>query len=221
MEPAAGTEPEVESASPADDEEVTAGNGCGWRVLLVLVVIVGLVVGGWWGVHVALRRGWMQQIDRSYSEVSLLPAPLIRPANPDMEIQIYYAVRGRALDFRVLRLRRPPGGSAERVDLIREALNNPSDPDRLRSPLPPGTTIRGAYILDGIVWLDMSREFVTPEQPTPLGERLIVYALVNTFLLNNPELQGVRFLVEGEPIETAWGWLDLGSPLGVNLALIG
>jgi hypothetical protein len=87
--------------------------------------------------------------------------------------------------------------------------------------LPGKTVIRAAYILDGIVWIDLSKDFQQPKNPSPLAERLTVYALVDTFLLNAPDLLGVRILVEGQPVSTAWGWLDLSAPLGINLSLIG
>ena len=32
--------------------------------------------------------------------------------------------------------------------------------------------------------------------------------------------QGVRFMIEGETVETAWGWLDLSSPLAPDLSLV-
>jgi hypothetical protein len=203
----------------ADDEEEAGGGG--WGLLLALLLIAALGAGGWWGVRTAQRRGWLQELERTYSEVSLLPGPLVRPARPEQEIQIYYAVNDRGLDYRSYRLRHEAANNAERVDLIRQALSNPNDPDHFRSPLPENTTIRAAYILDGIVWVDLSKEFQRPEHPSPLGERLTVYALVNTFLLNAPDLRGVRILVEGQPVTTAWGWLDLSGPLGVNLSLIG
>jgi hypothetical protein len=168
----------------------------------------------------ALQQGWLDQFHRAYGDVSLLPGALARPSDPALEIQVYYvAPGGQGLEWRVYKLRRAPANDAERVDLACQAIA--ADAGRQRLPLPANVKIRGAYVLDGIVWIDLSKEFLQPENPTPLGERLAVYALVDTFLLNIPGLQGARILVEGQPIQSAWGWLDLSSPLGVNLSLIG
>jgi hypothetical protein len=227
--PSHRNDPTVAGAPPehpvAVDDDPPESAGCGWGLLLFLILLTALGLGGWWGVRTALARGWIHQLQRTYSDVALLPDPQFRPGRPNQQIQIYFVVRGRGLDYRSFRLRSAPASDAERVDLIRQALvdpdHRPDSPAQRRSPLPPGTTVRAAYLLDGIVWLDLSKEFQHPENPSPLAERLTVYALVNTFLLNVPGVQGVRILVDGQPVSTAWGWLDLSAPLGANLSLIG
>jgi hypothetical protein len=91
--------------------------------------------------------------------------------------------------------------------------------------LPKGTSIRALYVVGNVLWLDMSPAFLKPDNPSPLMERLVVYSLVNSFLLNDPNpsqptVVGVCFMVDGKPIDSAWGWLDLSSPLGADLSLI-
>jgi hypothetical protein len=194
----------------------------GWRLLFALIFLTALGFGGWWAMRQAQQQGWLDQFHRAYGDVSLLPGTLARPSDPALEIQVYYvAPNGRALDWRVYKLRRAPANDAERVDLACQAIAAGAGADRQCPPLPPNVKLRGAYVLDGIVWIDLSKEFLQPENPTPLGERLTIYALIDTFLLNVPDLQGARLLVDGQPVRTAWGWMDLSSPIGVNLSLIG
>ena len=52
-----------------------------------------------------------------------------------------------------------------------------------------------------------------------LGEILIVYETVNT-LTNFPEIERVQFTIEGEPIESITGHLDLTKPLERDEQLI-
>ena len=80
--------------------------------------------------------------------------------------------------------------------------------------------MRGVYLLDGIIYLDLSQTFTRPEEPTPLGERLAIYSLVNSFMLNLQSLRGVQILIEGQIAQSAWGWLDISTPLGPDLSLI-
>ena len=186
-------------------------------MLLVLAATVG---GGALGVREVLRRGWVDEWQRSYVGVGLIAGKQVQPADPEREVQLFYVVDGRALASQRRRLREA-AGTLERVQVIAREITNPSDPGLYRSPLTGGAAIRGVYLFEGIVWLDLSEEFRAPEHPTPLLERLTVYALVNSFLLNDTSLQGVQIMIGGEPVDSAWGWIDLSQPLGRNLSLIG
>ena len=136
-----------------------------------------------------------------------------------MRLQLYYIVRGEGLAPQTRQLRRP-AQSVEHVYLIAREIQRPPETGLLRSPLPPGSHIRGLYLYEGIVWIDLDEPFLQPKDPSPQLERLVIYSLVNSFMLNDPTLQGVRFMIEGKPVETAWGWLDLSSPLGPDLSLL-
>ena len=60
---------------------------------------------------------------------------------------------------------------------------------------------------------------VKNNQGGSLGEILIVYETVNT-LTNFPEIERVQFTIEGEPIESITGHLDLTKPLERDEQLI-
>jgi hypothetical protein len=47
-----------------------------------------------------------------------------------------------------------------------------------------------------------------------------VYAIVNSVALNIPEIRRVGILVEGQPVETLNGHLDLRHPLPPNLSIV-
>ena len=108
----------------------------------------------------------------------------------------------------------------ERARLILNALFTPPRGAVFRSAMPEGTHLRNYYQVGVTAYLDLSKEFLEPENPTPVGERIAVYASVNSIVLNDLGVEAVQLLVEGQPIETAWGWLDCSSPLGANLSII-
>lgn len=204
-------------------EERSWFTGCSWFFLLGLAVVAALVFAGVWGVRQVMQRSYVRDLDTHFQDVSLLPTRMLKPLQPEMQIQLYFIVRGQALAVQTRRLTHT-AGAIERVHLIAQELANPPATGLFESPLPKGTVIRGVFIHEGIVWIDLSGEFLAAGKQSgiasPHRERLAIYALVNSFMLNDQSLQGVQVLVEGKPISSAWGWLDLSSPLGPDLSLI-
>ena len=216
-------------AEREEDEDLTLedpsleserGRGCGWFLVLGLAVLLGLFVGGGWIIHKITTRGTVAPLKESFPGVSLLPAARVQPSGTKTQIQIYYIARGQALVADKRWLLKPAQSEMERIELVARELARPASSGFLQSPLPPGTKIRGKYLLDGFLWVDLSADFMQVKNPSPLRERLVIYALVNSFMLNETGLKGVRFLIKGEPVETAWGWLDLTASLGPDLSLI-
>ena len=197
-----------------------AGRGWGCFLLLALSVTLALVLGLGFLINGISSQRLVHTIRQNFQEVSLTPTSAsVQPAQAEGQLQIYYIVRGRALapENRQLRHAATP---AERIELIGAEISKRPATGFLQSPLPPGAVIRGKYVLGGVLWLDLSGDFLKAPNPTPLQERLAIYALVNSFMLNEPSLKGVQFMIDGKPVTTAWGWLDLSAPLGADLALI-
>ncbi len=210
--------PHAES-STAPGEKTRGGIGCGWLGLIILMGLVGLGGAGFLLVREIERRGLVERLETSFGHVSLLPQPRVAASEPGLKVQVYYIVGNQGLAARPRRLTRPAQGM-ERIHLIAREIQRPPQSGLLRSPFPPGTGIRAVYLYDGVVWVDLDGGFLEVEDASAQSERLTIYALVNSFMLNDPTLQGVRLMVEGRPVETAWGWLDLGSPLGPDLSLV-
>ena len=79
--------------------------------------------------------------------------------------------------------------------------------------LPPGTRLRDIAILDGIAYVDFSREFRDNHWGGLAGELDTVYSIVNTLGEFN-SVRAVQFLLEGSPISTiGTGAVDLASPV--------
>ena len=226
--PASGRDPEapprereMEPREPPREpatEEPAADWGFGFFALALLLT-VAIIAGGFFGLRRMIDRGYLDQFNYAYQDTSLLPGKDFRPSGAEMNVRVYLTYDGRRLTADIRRLRRAAGGP-ERVRLVLDDLLSSPDDNPLRSPVPEGTRRRGLYQIGRTAYLDMTQEFLSPKEPTPLGERLAVYALVNSIVLNDPSVDAVQLLVEGRPIDTAWGWLDCSSPLGANLSLI-
>jgi hypothetical protein len=80
-------------------------------------------------------------------------------------------------------------------------------------------------VLTGVFVDGRGTAFVDLSPPAePLGgshnELMLAYGVVNSVLLNCPELSRVQLLFGGEEVETLTGHLDLSRPLPLNRAFI-
>lgn len=201
------------------EPEIQERPGCGWSLLLGLMGLAALLVFGLWAAHEINRRNLIQPMAASFEGINWLP-DTPSPTLPDYEIKVYFIAGGQFLSAQS-RTSHGAGEVAERLHQIASELGNrPAGSGLLESPLANGASIRGLYILNDIAYVDLSREFLQPENPSPILERLSLYSFVNSIMLNMPTIKGVQFLIDGQSAKTAWGWMDLSSPLGPDLSLI-
>jgi spore germination protein GerM len=87
--------------------------------------------------------------------------------------------------------------------------------------VPPGTRLRQIYVLeDGTAYVDFSVDLRDGISGGSMEEILTVYSIVDSVALNVPEIQRVGILINGEPVESLNGHLDLRYPLSPDLSLI-
>jgi hypothetical protein len=81
----------------------------------------------------------------------------------------------------------------------------------------PATAQIQSISVDGAtVTVSFSRELVTGHPGGSMTELLTVYALANTLAANFPHLRQVRVLVDGAPVETLKGHVDLREPVAAD-----
>ena len=124
---------------------------------------------------------------------------------------------GRYLTAEVHRLSLGEDTSLERI-VLEELLRGPFGDD-LRTAVPAGTAVRSVATEDGLCTVDLSGEFVSARSGSAQGQRLAVYAIVNT-LTALPEVERVRILSEGEAV-TAYEYLDLERSFAENERVLG
>ena len=86
--------------------------------------------------------------------------------------------------------------------------------------LPDKTLLLGLQVEGSLVTLDFSDDLVNGHPGGTQSELLTVYALTDTLAVNFPHLRQVRILVEGEPIETLKGHVDLRQPVSADFSLV-
>ncbi len=117
---------------------------------------------------------------------------------------------------------RPAATTEERARALLEAiLAGPTGPG-LGRPFPEGTQL-GTTMLSpsSVLYVDLvSTEHIRPPITGSLEELLAVYSLVNSVLLDSPEIRAVVLLWNGQQPTTFAGHLDTSLPLGPDRDLI-
>lgn len=100
-------------------------------------------------------------------------------------------------------------------NLYKEAVNalieGPTNPD-LSKTVPEGTKVLNISRNNDKIQIDFSKDIIENHWGGSAGERLTVYSIVNT-LAQFDEVEEVKFLIEGEEVDTLVGHMDLSRPL--------
>ncbi len=109
---------------------------------------------------------------------------------------------------------------AEFGKIIVEALANGPRTGLMRT-LPQGTTLNAFYVTrDGTAYVDMSDKIIQAHPGGIKSELFIIYSIVNSLILNIPEIDAVKILIGGRDVMTLAGHIDLRFPFKANMLLI-
>ncbi|NMB40444.1 MAG: GerMN domain-containing protein [Firmicutes bacterium] len=107
-----------------------------------------------------------------------------------------------------------------KVALLQELIKGPQKPG-LSITIPAGTKVLGVNEEKekGLVTVNFSEEIITGHWGGSFGEIVTVYSVVNT-LAQLPGVEQVRFLVEGDEVETLVGHLDISEPVEPDWGMV-
>ncbi len=133
-------------------------------------------------------------------------APAVRlPAATEKEtISVFFSDERGKLGRKTVEVHKQLTDRARADILFRELKEARSIPDRLR-------LYELAVGQDGVLYLNVSKEFIDPSSPA--REVPMVYSIVNSFAASFPGARSVQLLVEGEPVYTRSGLLYILKPL--------
>lgn len=140
------------------------------------------------------------------------------PVSPNTA-RIFFTTDGRYLSAEAMELPRDLS-AYERLSRIMERLLGGPTSRYFEPILPDGANLRGMYLLNDKLVIDFSKEISTNLHDGIVAEMLALYSIVNSVVLNIPEIRQVQFLIEGEERSTLGGEVDISAPLGANLNLI-
>ncbi len=131
------------------------------------------------------------------------------------KIQIYLSTReGRYLTG--LSRWIGPGTLDSRIEAALGRLLKDGRPDTI----PEGTRLVKLEIRQNTVYADFTGELKTNHPGGSTAEINTVYAIVNTVLLNFPEIKDVQILIEGEKAATLAGHIDISRPIVAQTRVI-
>lgn len=93
-----------------------------------------------------------------------------------------------------------------------ESLMDDPIEDNLTRIFPKNAAIRSVTVRDGLATVDFDGSILKGFVGGSTGEEFLIGSIVDT-LTNFPEVTSVRFLVDGQEIETLSGHMDLSAPL--------
>lgn len=147
-----------------------------------------------------------------------------RPAGPVQSIKsaahLYFADRD---NYYLMSEQRVVSHSADSVDyarsLVEALIKGPQIP--LVRTIAADTELRAIYIIpDGTCYVDLSQAVEKKHPGGCNSELLTIYSVVNSLILNVPEIKRVKLLIDGKEVQTLAGHIDLEFPLEANMLLI-
>ena len=87
--------------------------------------------------------------------------------------------------------------------------------------IPIGTALRAFYVTsDGTAFVDLTQNAADKHPGGSNSEMLTIYSIVNSLILNIPEVKTVKILIEGRESMTLAGHVDIRFPFKANMLLI-
>ena len=191
---------------------LSKGKGRFW--LLVLVAI-GLA----FGVVFSLGKLFFPRSESVTSTSKVRQSIAVQEAT-SRKVHLYFANRkGRYLQAEQRKIQAQ--GTASAIEAIISALLEGPDNSELVSTMPAGSRLLHVFVTDdGTAYLDFNSELSRLHPGGVTAERLTLYAIVNSLVLNLDQVERVQLLFEGKPASTLSGHLDIRQAKTANLLIV-
>jgi germination protein M len=183
-----------------------------WRVALIAVAAVAAVALLVW-----LLQGGTPQVEQpEILEVADVPTPT--PA-PEQRVILLFVGTDGLLHPELRSVPLPEEVHARIRVVMDELLAGPRSTARLAPPVPYEASLNAVFVnSEGQAFVDLTAP------PGPLTgsstELMLTYGVVNSIILNCPEISAVQVLFGGHEVDTLTGHLDLSRPLVLNRRFI-
>jgi len=190
----------------------------GKRRLRLWLILAGMLV---LGVGAAILAGrWSGGDNKGRLLRSQVTKPVPVHEAPRRRVQLYFSsIGGGHLQAEERRIEAgDPLAAAEA--LLAGFLQGPEGAD-LVSPIPKGTRLLHLFVTEeGTAYVNFSSELSASHPGGVAAERLTLYAIVNTLILNLKEIERVQIMIEGKPQATLAGHFDIRHPKTCDLLLV-
>jgi len=174
-----------------------------FTVLVVLVFCVGLVVG-----YLKPRE-----------TVQTAPVAVDTSSQLSREVVLYFAsIDGQTLVAETRTINECQLDEDCLREMIQVLITGPESD--LAPILPAQVVLRGVTVVDSLVSIDFSQALIAAHPGGTQSELLTIYGLADTLAVNFPHLRQVQVLVEGAPVATLKGHVDLRQPINPDFSLV-
>jgi len=179
-------------------------------LIIVVIVIVGYLIFNKFIVPVWERYTEKLVITKEvpYKEEEIEEVEPV-PTEEMVEVNLYFS-DSQAM-YLVAEKRKISQAPSLARQAVVELIKGPESSD-LYPTIPEGTQVNEVYIVDDIVYIDLSEEIFKNHPGGSSGELMTVYSIVNT-LTEIPMIKGVQILVEGNEMKSLVGHIDISMPL--------
>lgn len=176
-------------------------------VLIVLVVLCYIIFNKF------ITPTWeKQKKEPSISEESIYQEEKKEPehiAEEMIEVNLYFADQEEM--YLVTEKRKIAKSPNLAKQVVIELIKGPTS-SNLYSTIPEGTSINEVYVVDDIVYLDLSESISKNHPGGSSSELMTIYSLVNTLTEISP-IKGVQLLIDGDQKTSLAGHVDISMPL--------
>lgn len=174
-----------------------------WVLLTLLLFIVGLIIGN-------LNSG----VDKQSPAVDKETVP-----QQTRNIILYFAAQdGQSLVAESATIDDCIEDEDCLLQTVRALIAGPGED--LVAVLPDQVKVLGVSIEESLITLNLSSELIAAHPGGTQSELLTVYALANTLAANFPHLRQLQILVEGTPVDTIKGHVDLRYPVYPDFSFV-
>jgi hypothetical protein len=136
------------------------------------------------------------------------------------EIHLYFADAQKGVLKAEKRLLTTAGHPAETGRAIAEQLIQ-GPQSNLAPTVPSRARLKSFYLTpDGTAYVNLDSEIRSGHPGGVQMEMLTLFSIVNSLVLNVPEIQRVRILIDGREVDTLAGHIDIRQPFKANMLII-
>jgi len=173
------------------------------KIIFTLVVFVLIIIFSYIIFNNFIVPAWERYIEKPIKEVPYKEKEIKEvqpvPTEKMVEVNLYFS-DSQAMYLVAEKRKIPQTPSLVRQAVI-ELIKGPENSD-LYPTIPKGTQVNEVYIVDDIVYIDLSEEIFKNHPGGSSGELMTVYSIVNT-LTEIPPIRGVQI----------FGHIDISMPL--------
>ena len=131
--------------------------------------------------------------------------------NQEFTLNVYYPNEDGTKLLPVKRKVRPLAAEDKYTAAVKSLMEGTKEKGKIVI-IPKQAKLRSVKLVNGVAKVDFSQDLVKHFVGGSTGEEMLVGSVVNT-LTEFPEVKQVQILIEGSPVETLAGHMDLSTPL--------